>query len=98
MGRGWLYKTLLKNGSLWSDVVLEKEVIFNEFDFVTLDLEFWGLEIKHLKAHNCVWKGCFFFHYYLATSKTNWAQIFTGLFFYAYVGIHQVRRVFDNYQ
>ena len=30
---------------------------------------------------------------------TNWAQIFTGLLFYAYDGIHQVRRlVFDNYQ
>ena len=30
---------------------------------------------------------------------TDWAQIFTGLLFYAYDGIHQVRRlVFDNYQ
>ena len=30
---------------------------------------------------------------------TNWAQIFTGLLFYGYDGIHQVRRlVFDNYQ
>ena len=30
---------------------------------------------------------------------TNLAKIFTGLLFYAYVGIHQVRRlVFDNYQ
>ena len=30
---------------------------------------------------------------------TNWAQIFTGLLFYAYDGIHQVRTlVFDNYQ
>ena len=33
---------------------------------------------------------CFFFHYNLATSTTNWAQIFTGLLFYAYVEIHQV--------
>ena len=24
-----------------------------------------GLEINHLKAHNFVWQGCFFFHYYL---------------------------------
>ena len=31
-----------------------------------------------------VWQGCFFFHYYLATSMTDWAQIFTGLLFYAY--------------
>ena len=30
---------------------------------------------------------------------THWAQIFTGLLFYAYVEIHQVRRLlFDNYQ
>ena len=30
---------------------------------------------------------------------TNWAQIFTGLLFYGYDGIHQVRTlVFDNYQ
>ncbi len=30
---------------------------------------------------------------------TKWAQIFTGLLFYAYVGIHQVRiLVFDNYR
>ena len=30
---------------------------------------------------------------------TNWAQVFTGLLFYAYDGIHQVRTlVFDNYQ
>ena len=40
-----------------------------------------------------------FFHYSLATSMTNWVQIFTGLLFYAYVGIHQVRILaFDNYQ
>ena len=30
----------------------------------------------------------FFFKYFLATSMTNWALIFTGLLFYAYVGIH----------
>ena len=30
---------------------------------------------------------------------TNWAQIFTGLVFYAYVGIHQARiLVYDNKQ
>ena len=44
-------------------------------------------------------QGCFFFHYSLATSMTNWVKIFTDLLFYAYVGIHQVRiLVFDNYQ
>ena len=30
----------MRNGSLWSNVVFEKEVIFHEFDFETSDLEF----------------------------------------------------------
>ena len=30
------------------------------------------------------------FHYYLASSMTDWAQIFTDSLFYAYVGINQV--------
>ena len=49
------------------------------------DLKFrtWGLKINYLNAHNFVWQGCFFFHYYLATSTTDWYQIFTGLLFYA---------------
>ena len=44
----------------------------------------------HLKVHKFVQQGCFFFHYFLATLMTHWAQIFTGLLFSAYVGIHQV--------
>ena len=39
--------------------------------FRDLRIRFWGHEIKHLKVHNFVWQGCFFFHYYLATSTTN---------------------------
>ena len=68
--------------------------------FQDLRFRIWGLEIKHLKAHNFVWQGCLFFLSYLATSTTDWAQIFTGLLFHAlYVDIHQVRRqVFYNYQ
>ena len=30
----------MRNISLWSDVVFEKEVVFHEFDFETTDLEF----------------------------------------------------------
>ena len=43
---------------------------------------------------------CFFFHINISQLlSTDWAQIFTGLLFYAYVEKHQVRRlVFDNYQ
>ena len=51
----------MRNGSLWNNVVFEKEVIFHDFDFETSDLEFWGLETKHLKAHKFVWLGFFFF-------------------------------------
>ena len=43
-------------------------------------------------------KGVFSFTI-LTTLTTNWAQIFGGSLFYAYVEIHQVRRlVFVNYQ
>ena len=67
--------------------------------FWDLKFRIWGLEINHLNAHNFVWPGCFFFHYYLASSMTDWAQTFTGLLFHAYVEIHQLwRLVFDNYQ
>ena len=48
---------------------------------------------KHTNINVQQW--CFFFHCCLASSITNWVQIFTGWLFY--VGIHQVRRlVFDN--
>ena len=51
--------------------------------FWYLRFRIWGLEIKHQKSHNFVWQGCFFFHYYLATSMTDWVQIFTGWLFCA---------------
>ena len=64
-----IVQNIVRNGSLWSDVVFEKEVVFLKF-------RFWGLEIKHLKAHNFVWQGCFIFFSYLATPTTNWALNF----------------------
>ena len=89
----------MRNGSLWSDLVFEKKGNFPRIWLRDLMFIIWGPEIKHLKAHNFVWRGCFFFHSSIATSTTNWVQIFTGLLFYAYVEIHQVRRlVFDIYQ
>ena len=44
-----IVQNIVRNGSLWSNV--------NWF----LDLRFWNwdLEIKHLKAHNFAWQGCF---------------------------------------
>ena len=80
-------------------VFIQERSNFPRIWFRDLKFRIWGLEIKHQKAHNFVWQGCFFFHYYLATSMTDWDKIFTGLLFYAYIEIHQVRRlVFDNYQ
>ena len=52
-------KNIVRNGSLWSNVVFEKEEM-------------------HITSGD---NGVFIFPYYLATSKTNWAQIFTGLLF-----------------
>ena len=60
----------------------ESNLIFIKFYLETSDLELWGLEIMHLKVHNSVWQGCFFFHYYLPTLMTDWAQIFKGYFAY----------------
>ena len=41
--------------------------------------------IRHLKPHKVLQQGCFFCHYSLATSTTNWAKTFRGLLFYAYI-------------
>ena len=70
----------MRNSSLWRDTVFEKEVIFHEFDFETSKLEF---EV----SKSSIWKRTFFcfFHYYLATSTTDWAQIFTVWLFYAFL-------------
>ena len=51
----------MRNGSLWSGVVFEKEVIFHEFDFETSEFDILGLEIKHLKATTSCDKGVFSF-------------------------------------
>ena len=67
---------IVRNGSLWSNVNIW-------IWFRDLRIRFWGPEIKHPKAHNFVWQGFFFFHYYLATLAINWVQIFTCLLFCA---------------
>ena len=68
--------TVVRSGSLWSNVDFEKEVIFHEFDFDTSDLEFEVPKSRIWKHTTSCDKG--FFSHYLATSTTNWAQIFTG--------------------
>ena len=55
----------------------------------------WGLEIKHQKAHNYVWQGCFFFHYY-PDDQLSW-NFHRFVILSIHVEIHQVRRlVFDK--
>ena len=71
----------MRKGSLWSDVVFKKEVIFHEFDFETSSLEFEVSKSSIWKHTTSCDKGVFsFFHSYLATPSTDRAQIFTGLF------------------
>ena len=47
-----------RNGSLWSNVVYEKEVILHKFDFETSEFEF-KVSKSSIKAHNFVWSGVF---------------------------------------
>ena len=78
MGRGCSIKHCEKRLPLkWS--TFRERHNFPRIWFRDLRFRIWGLEIKHLKAHNFVWQGCVYFHCYVATSMTDWAQIFTGL-------------------
>ena len=88
---------MVRNGSLWSNEVFEKEVVCHSNNQKLQPEHF----IMHPKAHKVMQKVFFFFffHYSFANSMTNWVNILTGLLFNAYVRIHQVRTlVFDNYQ
>ena len=82
----WILQNIVESFS--GIVSFEKDVTFHS---IIKRLQAWSLFTRHLKAHKLVQQGCFFFHYSLATSMTNWALIFTGVLFYAYVDIHQVR-------
>ena len=53
-------------------IVFEKEVIFDEFDFENLNLEFEVSKLSIRKHRiSCDNVFFFFFHYYLATSMTD---------------------------
>ena len=65
---------IVRNGSLWSEVVFEKEVVFHQFDFEALDLEFEISKSSICKHTTSCDKGVFVFILilsYLATSTTN---------------------------
>ena len=88
----------MRNGSCWSDVVFEEEVIFHTFDFDTSSLEFEVSKSSIWKHPTSCDKGVFFFQ--LSRNSDDQSRSnYTGLLFYRYVEKHQVRRlVFDNYQ
>ena len=84
---------IVRKGSLWSkDSFWERGNFSLKQDFRS---EAFYYASESTQSNNAT---RVFFYYSLATWMTNWFQIFTGLLFYAYVGIHQVRRlIFDKY-
>ena len=49
-----MVSNIVRNGSLRSDVVFEKQVIFHEFDVETSSLELKVSKSSIMKAHNFV--------------------------------------------
>ena len=62
---------IVRNGSLWSNVDFEKEVISHS-NIKTLQAR----SPRHLKAHTFMWQVFFSFIIFLAILITNWAQNF----------------------
>ena len=58
------------------------------FDFKTSDLEFEDSKSSIWKRTTPCDKSVYFFHYYLATMITDWAQIFTGWLFCCFGCLH----------
>ena len=92
-------KTLLGTAPPWSNVVFEKEVMSH----LNMIPQLWGLEFscevsssRHPKKHLCN-KGVFPSIILSQLRRPiNWAKMFTCLFLYANVEIHQVRiLIFD---
>ena len=81
----------MRNGSLWGNIFFEEEVISNSNN---KRLQVWLKSFNSLFRASESTQGCVFLSLYsLVTSMTNWVQVFTGLFFYAYVEIHQSRKL-----
>ena len=69
MGRGWW--NIVRNGSLWSAIFFEKEVIFHEFDIETSDLE---LEVSKssVRKHTTLCDKDVFFLSLLSRNFDDW--------------------------
>ena len=50
---------IVRNGSLWSKRSFRERSHLKKKWFRYLIIRFWCLEVKHLKAHNFAWQGCF---------------------------------------
>ena len=68
MGIGWYYKTL-RETAFSENVVFEKEVIFNEFDFETSELDFEAFFVKNNNFFSW-WKP----NYWGFFLRTTWIQ------------------------
>ena len=78
---------IVRNSSLWSDVVFEKEVIFHELDFEISDLDRGATKV------------CFAFTIISLVRRPIELKFCTGLTFLHNVEIHQLwRLVLKNYQ
>ena len=95
-----IVENIVRNGSLWSNVVYKNEVIFHKFDFETSDLEFEIPKSSIWKHTTSCDEGVF--HFIHISQLQRPIELKFSLVFYfmhTYVEIHQVRRlVFDNYQ
>ena len=77
-------------------IVFEKEVIFQEFDLETSDLEF-EVSISSIWRHTTLCDKVFFFIIISQLRRPIELKFVQVCYFYVYVEIHQVRRlVFDN--
>ena len=82
------YSITVRNSSLCSDVVFEKEVIVHEFDFETSSLEFEVSKSSIRKQTQLRVTMLFFLS--LLSRRPIEVNKFTSLLFYANVEIHQL--------
>ena len=87
----------MRNGSLWSDKVFEKEVIFPEFDIETSDLEFEVSKSSEWKQTTLFDKGVFSFIIISQLRRPIELKFSRVCYFMHYVEKHQLwRLVFDQ--
>ena len=61
MSNGERGDSIVRNGSLWGNVVFKKEVIFHQFDFETSELEFEAMKSRFWKHTTLCDKSVFFY-------------------------------------